>query len=78
MALNEDFVSADTTFDATMVQTGATIRITLGAKRGTNAVKTAAAATMTWKVNNVTTDLAGNAITPNVQVTESGATDADF
>jgi chitinase len=78
VALNEDYVSADTTFDATMVQTGRTIKVTLGAKRGTSAVKTAAAATMTWKVNNATTDLAGNAITANAQVTEAGAVDADF
>lgn len=78
LPLFADYVDADTTFDATMVQSGATITVTLGAKRGTNAVKTGAAATMTWKVSNATTDLAGNAIVANASVTESGATDVDF
>jgi chitinase len=78
LKLGADYVDADTTFDATMVQSGAAITITLGAKRGTNAVKTGAAAAMTWKVSNATTDLAGNAIVANTSVTESGAADMDF
>jgi chitinase len=78
VALASDVVSADTTFDATMVQNGATITVTLGAKRGTNAVKIATAAAMTWKVSNATTDLAGNAIVTGASVTESGAADTDF
>jgi hypothetical protein len=78
LALLTDYIDADTTFDATMVQSGATVTITLGAKRGTNAVKTGAAAAMTWKVSNATTDLAGNAIVANASVTESGAADVDF
>jgi hypothetical protein len=78
VALGSDVVGADTTFDATMVQNGATITVTLGAKRGTNAVKTGAAAAMSWKVSNATTDLAGNAIVAGASVTESGAVDTDF
>jgi hypothetical protein len=76
--LNADVVGAEVDFDATMVQTGATIRITLGAKRGTTAVKTMAAAAMIWKVSPATTDLAGNPCSATAQVTETGATDVDF
>ena len=66
-----------TAFDATMVQSGATITITVGALRS-GAVKTATAATMTWKVNPATTDLAGNPVPAAAMVTESGAADLDF
>jgi hypothetical protein len=78
LQLNADVVGATVVFDATMVQTGATIKITLGAKRGTTAVKTGAAAAMTWSVSAATTDLAGNACLATAQVTETGATDLDF
>jgi hypothetical protein len=77
IALNADFVSADTVFDATMVQSGASVTITLGARRS-GAVKTAAAAAMSWTVNPATTDLAGNAVAANASVTETGASDLDF
>jgi hypothetical protein len=76
VALGGDYVSADTTFDATMVQSGATVTITLGTRRS-GTVKTSTAATMTWLVHPATTDLAGNPIT-NTSVIESGATDVDF
>jgi hypothetical protein len=77
VALNDDFVGADTVFDATMVQSGASITITFGARRS-GAVKTAVAATMSWKVSPATTDLAGNLIPATAMVTESGAADVDF
>jgi hypothetical protein len=41
-------------------------------------VKTAVAATMSWKVSPATTDLAGNLIPATAMVTESGAADVDF
>jgi Bacterial Ig domain len=77
LALNGDYVSATTVFDGTMVQSGAAITITVGARRS-GAVKTATAATMTWKVHPATTDLAGNPIVAAASVTESGAADVDF
>jgi Bacterial Ig domain len=76
LALNGDYVSATTVFDATMAQSGATITITIGTRRS-GAVKTASAAAMSWKVSAATTDLAGNPIVVT-SVTESGATDVDF
>jgi hypothetical protein len=74
--LNADFVSATAAWDATMSQSGTAITITLGARRS-GTVKTAAAATMTWKASTAQTDLAGNAGT-GAQVSETGAVDRDF
>ena len=78
LALNANFVSATTTFNATMVQTGSSITVTLGTKITTGTTTTTASAgTMTWRPSSSAKDLAGKAST-TTQVTESGAADKDF
>jgi hypothetical protein len=78
VALGDDYVGADTVFNATMVQSASSITVTLGTLRSGGPVKTVATGTMTWKVSPATTDLAGNLISATAGVTESGAIDADF
>ncbi|MGH2946544.1 MAG: Ig-like domain-containing protein [Solirubrobacteraceae bacterium] len=76
LMLGRNFVTTDGEFDATMLQTGASITITLGARRwGT--VATATAGTLAWTPSAAATDLAGNP-TSAAQITESGGTDVDF
>ena len=78
LKLGRDFVTADADFDATMVQSGNAITITLGALRsGTLAPAPAAAGTLTWKPSATATDAVGNAATTTL-VTEIGALDIDF
>jgi hypothetical protein len=76
LALNADVVSAATVFDATMVQSGTTITVTLGARRS-GTVRNGASRTMTWTPTALTKDIAGNA-SPATAVTETGTADADF
>jgi chitinase len=76
LGMNADVVGADTVFDATMAQAGASITITLGARRS-GTVKTAPAAAMTWRAPAAVKDAAGNA-SAALQVTEPGAADTDF
>jgi hypothetical protein len=76
--LNGDYVSANTSFNATMVMSGSTVTVTLGTLRsGTVNVAAAAAATMTWYPSGAATDLAGN---PGSTTTrdETGTADVDF
>lgn len=76
-----DYVTANRTFGAsgtasTMVQSGATITITLGTASG--ATGTAGGnGTMTWPPSATATDRAGNACS-SAGVTESGAADKEF
>jgi hypothetical protein len=76
LSMNADVVGSATVFDATMAQAGASITVTLGARRS-GTVRTAAAAAMTWRAPAAVKDAAGNA-SAALQVTESGAADADF
>jgi Bacterial Ig domain len=77
VALNGDYVTGNVSFDASMVQTGATVKITFTAKRAGGTVKTAAKSTMKWNPATTNTDLAGNTISV-AAVTESGVSDLDF
>jgi hypothetical protein len=76
VALNADVVSATAAWDATMVQNGSTVTITLGAKRS-GTTKAAGAATMSWTASSAATDAAGNPATAT-QASEQGAVDRDF
>jgi hypothetical protein len=76
--LGGDFVTGSKVFNATLVQSGAQIIITLtGPIGGNSGLTTAAPGTMTWKPSTAATDLAGNPAL-STQVTESGTTDRDF
>jgi hypothetical protein len=74
--LKADFVTGTAAFNATMVQSGSSIIFTIGTRRS-GTVKTATAATMSWKGSTATTDLAGNPGT-GVTINETGAVDLDF
>jgi Bacterial Ig domain len=76
LTLGGNYVTADTDFDATMTQSGATITITLGTQL-TGTVVTAAAGTLSWKPSSAAKDLAGNASTSGT-VNEGGTADVDF
>jgi hypothetical protein len=64
-----DYVSADISVSATMVQSGSTITITIGTPPGTG--------TLHWTPSAAATDRAGNAL-PNTAVNETGTADVDF
>lgn len=65
-------------FNATMVQSGSTITITLGsAISNAGQLRTVASATMVWTPASTATDLAGNKCS-TAPVTESGSKDRDF
>jgi hypothetical protein len=79
IALNSQYVTATSTFSATMVQSGASIVVTLGAMI-TGIPHTAnKKATLTWGAGTVTgaTDRAANALVDST-ITESGIADLDF
>jgi hypothetical protein len=76
LKLNDNFVTTSADFDATMTRNGASITITLGAKRS-GTVVTASAAHVTWKPSPLVLDFAGN-VGASGQVAESGALDLDF
>ena len=69
-------VSANTLFDATMVQSGSTITVTLGALQS-GSVRTGNANAMSWRSATAVTDIAGNAGT-GATIAETGANDRDF
>jgi Bacterial Ig domain len=75
LELGGNFVTLQTDFTATMVQSGATISITLTQSVG--GLPTASAGTLRWTPSSAAGDLAGNAVL-TTQVTESGAVDRDF
>jgi Bacterial Ig domain len=77
LGLNNNYVSADSTFNATMVQAGATITITLGALTGGTVQTDATTGVMAWNPSATATDLAGNACSTTA-ANESGAADTDF
>jgi hypothetical protein len=77
VTLNGNYVTANTVFNGTMVQSGASITITLGSL-ASGAVRTEnTAGALSWPSSATATDLAGNACSGNT-VTESGAGDVDF
>ena len=63
-------------FNATMVQTGSSITVTLGSKISGTTV-TAGTGTITWRPSSSAKDLAGKSSTTTT-VTETGGADRDF
>ena len=77
VALNGNYVTAATTFSGTMVESGGTITVTLGAQKTGSATSNPTPAAMTWTPSATATDAAGNACSTAAK-TESGANDIDF
>ena len=77
VALNGNFVSATTTFAGTMLQSGATITVRLGAMSGGTVRTYSYANAMTWTPSATATDAAGNPCSTG-QRTETGPNDIDF
>ena len=77
VTLNGNYVTASTTFNATMVQNGASITITLGTQTAGTVRTENGTGAMSWPSSAAVTDIAGNACTGNA-VAESGAGDTDF
>jgi chitinase len=76
LQLNANFVTATAWFDATMVQSGSSITVTLGSKIFGTTV-TAGTGTIAWRPSSGAKDLAGKS-SATTTVTESGAADRDF
>jgi signal peptidase I len=77
VALNGNFVSANTLFAGTMVQSGTTITVTLGTMTSGAPLTYTAARAMSWTPGATATDAAGNACTPTSK-TETTPLDIDF
>jgi hypothetical protein len=77
LALTNNYVTADSTFNGTMVQSGPNITVTLGTLTGGTVTTDATTGLMSWPSSATITDIAGNACTGNT-ATESGAADTDF
>jgi chitinase len=77
VSLNGNFIQTSATFAATMVQSGASITITLGLQTGGTVRTETSNVTLSWPSSATPTDLAGNACSGNT-VAESGAADRDF
>jgi hypothetical protein len=79
VATGADYVSASVTWTgSTMIQSGASVTITLGTTTGASSLKTnATAKAMVWTPSATATDLAGNAMSTTTR-TETGVLDVDF
>jgi hypothetical protein len=77
LKLGGNFVSGAVTFNATMIQSGSSITVTLGAPLASPTLPTAVAGTMSWKPSSAATDLTGHASRTNA-VSETGGLDVDF
>jgi hypothetical protein len=77
VTLNGNYIQNSATFNATMVQSGASITITLGALTGGTVRTETTAAALSWPSSTTPTDIAGNACTGNTAA-EGGASDLDF
>jgi hypothetical protein len=77
--LNDNYVTATSTFDATMTQSGAVITVTLGALASGTPSTDTSGTTTSWATGTPAgaTDRAGNALATST-VTESGTTDYEF
>jgi hypothetical protein len=75
LELGGSFVAANTTFAATMTQSGASITVTLADPPA--GLPTAATGTLRWRTSAAARDLFGNAAT-TATVTETGPLDLDF
>jgi len=77
LATKGNYVTAATTFGATMVQSGSTITVTLGALTSGTVTTNATAGIMTWTPSATATDAAANACSTTAR-NEGGASDVDF
>ncbi len=77
IATNGNFVTRNSVFTGTMVQSGATITITLGTLTSGTVRTYGTARAMTWTPSASATDAAANACSTTAK-TESGANDLDF
>jgi len=77
VVLNGNFVSANTVFAGTMVQSDTTITVSLGTMASGAPLTYPAARNMVWTPSATSTDGAGNACSTSAK-TESGASDVDF
>ena len=77
VATNGNYVTANSVFAATMVQSGATITVTLGALSSGTVRTQTVNTTMAWTPSATATDAAGNACTTTTR-NETGAADIDF
>ena len=77
LALTNNYVTADSVFAATMVQSGANITVTLGSFTSGTLNTDATTGLMSWAPSATATDIAGNACSTTA-ATESGAADTDF
>ena len=77
VALNGNFVSANTTFAGTMLQSGTTITVTLGTMSSGAALTSTTANAMSWTPSASAKDAAGNACS-TASRPETGTSDVDF
>ena len=77
VALNGDYVTANTVFTGTMVQSGATITVTLGTMTSGTVRTNGTALIMSWTPSATATDAAGNACSTTAK-SETGTNDVDF
>jgi chitinase len=78
LLLNANYVAGDVWLDGTMVMSGNSAVVTVGAiVSGTSTGGVAGNATMRWNSSNAATDVAGNAASGNA-VNEGGGGDRDF
>ncbi|MGH3035099.1 MAG: Ig-like domain-containing protein, partial [Gaiellaceae bacterium] len=77
VSLNGNFVSSSSVFSATMVQSGASITVTLGALASGTVRTDNGNVTMSWPPSATATDLAGNPCSTTA-ATELGAADKEF
>ncbi|MFN2471063.1 MAG: DNRLRE domain-containing protein [Gaiellaceae bacterium] len=72
-----DYIGADASFNATMVKSGATITVTLGALASGTVKTETAGKTVNWNPSSGPRDLTGN-YAPTWSAAESGAVDVEF
>jgi hypothetical protein len=77
VSLNGNFVQNNVVFNATMVQSGASITITLGTLVSGTVRTDNSSLTLSWPASATATDLAGNACS-TATANETGAADGDF
>ena len=77
VALNGDYVTANTAFTGTMAQSGATITVTLGTMTSGTVRTNGTALIMSWTPSATATDAAGNACSTTAK-SETGTNDVDF
>jgi hypothetical protein len=75
--LHQTYITATSTWNATMVQNGATITITVGTFIGGTLLTNSTPAAITWRPSGTATDLNGHPCGTGM-ITESGGSDVDF